>query len=161
MTKTQLLQQLQQRCVNDDAIAYEFIGTEQYDPNNPNQIGGAGVVKKYLFYGAFPEGKLTARVRSISFIVQDEGGINENAFIEPDSVDGIFKGEVQSYLDTISALLDYDVEKFSMERKAATVKAAVSDGVGGVEIVRYFIEQDNQGLFSYKRVTAGDWNTPV
>ena len=159
MTKAQFISQIAARCVNGTVIAYEFVGTEQYDSNNPNQTDGGGVVNRYNVYGFFPAGKLAGRINTVKLLVQDEGGANEEALVEPDSLDGIFRGEVESYLDTLAPVLDYQIDKVNLTAKAATVKVALADGLtpAGTKIVKAFVEQDNQGVFSYKLISSGDW----
>lgn len=157
-SKNTIFTELAARCVNGQGIAIEYLPTarQQYDNTNQNQTNGGGVVDKYLFYGMFQEGKLTSRVRTITVWVQDDGGANENAYIEPESLEGIFRGQVEAYLDGLAAIKDYQIEKVNITKKSATVKVAVVDAAGR-KIITKIAEQDAQGVFTSYDITTGTW----
>lgn len=160
MTKTQIISQLNARCVDGAGIAVEFIGTEQYDSNNSNQTDQGRSVNKYRFLGLFPSGKIAARVRWVSFFVQNEGIAGEDAYVEPDSLDGLFRGEVEAYIDSLGPIKDYEIEKTNITKSTATVKVAISDGASGRKIIYKFVEKDQQGVFSNYDITLGSWTSP-
>lgn len=159
-SKQQILAQLQARCVNGTGILVEFQDETKYVPGNQAQTDLGAFVRKYHFVGLIPQGMVAARIETVPVYIQDEGTQNESAWIEPKSLDGLFKGEVETWLDGQAQVLDYKVETANTLSKTATVRVAVQTGTNPYtyEWQPKFVVKDAQAPsgFRFGDVT-GEW----
>lgn len=160
-TRQQILAQLQARCVNGTGILVEFLEETKYVPGNQAQTNLGATVKKYHFVGLIPKGMVDARIEKISVYVQGESTPSESAWIDQKSLDGLFAGEVETWLDNQSLVLDYVVEKANTLAETATVLVCIETGTNPntYAIQRKFVVKDAQapGGFKFGNLT-GNWN---
>lgn len=159
-SKQQILTQLQARCVNGTGILVEFQEETKYVQGNQAQTNLGASVRKYHFVGLIPSGMVDARIEKVPVYIQDENTVNESAWIEPKGLDGLFKGEVETWLDGQSLVLDYLVEKANTLAETATVLVAIQTGTNPntYALQRKFVVKDVQapGGFKFGDLT-GEW----